>query len=59
MNYKEAWSELKARLERADFEIWKMVDHRTSDDEMKRLRGKHEGIGVALSYMAEVDEIGA
>jgi hypothetical protein len=54
-DYREEWLELKERLKRADYEIWKMVDHRTSDDEFKRLKGKHEGIAVALNYMEEVD----
>ena len=55
MDYKETWNELKERLKRADYEIWKLVDSKTSDDEMKRLKGKHEGIQFALSYMDEVD----
>jgi hypothetical protein len=55
MEYKEAWQELKARLERADYEIWKLVDHKTSEDELKRLKGKHEGIAVALGYISETE----
>lgn len=56
MDYKETWLELKARLERADYEIWKLVDHRTEEKELIKLRGKYEGINVALEYMREVDE---
>lgn len=51
MDYKEAWFELKELLQRADYEIWKLVDHKTEEKELIRLRGKHEGIRLALSYM--------
>ena len=37
MDYKETWNELKERLKRADYEIWKLVDSKTSDDEMQRV----------------------
>lgn len=53
INYKEKWSELKEYLQREDYEIWKTVDHKTDDRELIRLKGKHEGIGVALSYLNE------
>ena len=57
MNYKEKWSELRERLEKAEMELLRMIRKtRHNALEEKRLNDKMRGLRIAIEYMEELDE---
>jgi hypothetical protein len=52
MNYKEAWLDLKERVDRADIEMNKILDDmKESDRAYDRTRGKISGIRLIQDYI--------
>ena len=58
MSYKELWTELKERLEKAELELLEITNNpKTATDEKQRVTHKLQGLRIAQEYMHEMKDL--